>query len=91
MEMKDLEALLEKALASPLGLRVKTADSDALRRRLYVTLRKAKERGDLRFERFQLSPSPKYRQELYILKEPTKRKGRPKKPKLELDVKLEDL
>lgn len=47
--MDSIEDLLEAALVAELGVLVKSPNTDALRRRLYVALRKAKDSGDLRF------------------------------------------
>lgn len=50
--------LLDRANASPAGLKIKTKDGDALRRRLYVALRLVREQGDDRFSGLTLRLSP---------------------------------
>ncbi len=84
--MKVLTDLLEQTLSSPLGIRVQTPDSEGLRRRIYVVLREAKDSGDLRFDSFQLSPSPHDpRGELFIFKN-KREKGKGSLTNLEVEV-----
>ncbi len=58
-----LRELLDRALASPLGIKVMCSDADILRRRIYA-FRKA----EVRYRDLILRVSPHEKQELWILK-----------------------
>ena len=58
MPYEYLTDLLDKALKSPAGLKIKTEDADALRRRLYVAMRYTRENGSDRFSALKLRISP---------------------------------
>ena len=61
--------LLEKALTEPIGVIVDTPDPDGLRRRLYVTLRRARERREDKFNCLMVS-SGLLKNELLIRRKP---------------------
>ena len=58
MSYEYLVELMDRALNTPAGLKIKTEDADALRRRLYVAMRKTRENGSDRFSKLRLRISP---------------------------------
>lgn len=72
LDLDKLTALLQAAEESPLGKKVKSADADALRRRLYVVRRRIQESTapkNSRFSGLVLRLSPSDKDTLFIIKE----------------------
>ena len=65
--MSDVEALMERALVSPLGIQCQASDVEAFKRQFYSIRAKAREIGDTRFDILSCVTAPESPQTLIWL------------------------